>query len=100
MDDPYTPELKPKLSLYPNPFNPDATLAFSINKDNAPVKIELFDLKGRKIRIIADGIYQKGEQRVSFKAVDESGAALASGVYFIKVQTGSSSKLIKALLMK
>jgi len=100
LDDPYTPELKPKLSLYPNPFNPVSTLAFSINKDNAPVKIELFDLKGRKIRIIADGIYQKGEQRVSFKAVDESGAALASGVYFIKVQTGSSSKLIKALLMK
>jgi hypothetical protein len=100
MDDPYTPELKPKLSLYPNPFNPETTLAFSVTRDNTPVRIELFDLKGRKIKTLADGTYSQGEQRISFKALDENGLSLASGVYFIKVQNGNHRQTIKALLMK
>ncbi len=100
LDDPSTPEMQPKLSLYPNPFNPEATLAFYVSKDNTQVKAELFDFKGRKIKTLADGIYQKGEQRINLIAVDEHGLSLASGVYFIKVQNGKQRQVIKALLMK
>jgi len=45
-------------------------------------------------------MYPMGEQRINFHAVDDRGSALASGVYFIRVQTGSRRQTIKALLLK
>jgi hypothetical protein len=85
---------------YPNPFNPVTTIPFSL-AENSYVKIEVFDILGRKITVLADRVYEKGSYNVNF-----NGNALASGLYFIRTQMKSKenektySFMKKMLLMK
>jgi hypothetical protein len=79
---------------YPNPFNPSTKISFTIpQKGN--VKLRVFDLLGREITILADGVYEAGKHEVSFDAGN-----LPSGVYFYNLTTASSSISKKMLLLK
>lgn len=79
---------------YPNPFNPTTRISFTIpQKGN--VKLRVFDLLGREITILADGVYEAGKYEVSFDA-----SSLPSGVYFYNLTTGSNTITKKMLLIK
>lgn len=71
---------------YPNPFNPVTTLVFEL-AENAAVRIEVFDMQGRKVAEAANGSFGSGSHHLPFDA-----AALASGVYSYRVMaTGYQS---------
>jgi hypothetical protein len=64
---------------YPNPFNPQTTIGYSLGtKSNVSVKI--YDIIGREIATITDGIKDAGKYEVMFNA-----EGLASGLYFYKL---------------
>ena len=79
---------------YPNPFNPTTKISFSLPQ-KSQVKLKVFDVLGREIQILADGIYEAGKYEVEFNATN-----LPSGVYFYNLTTGSNSITKKMLLMK
>ncbi len=79
---------------YPNPFNPSATISFSIPKPGY-VKLSVYNILGKEVASLVDGYVNAGEQQVSFNA-----AGLASGVYLYTVRAGSYSKTMKMILMK
>ncbi|MDP4115994.1 MAG: T9SS type A sorting domain-containing protein, partial [Bacteroidota bacterium] len=79
---------------YPNPFNPSTTIRYSI-KDAGLVKLEIYDILGRKVATIVNEEKPAGEYEVNF-----NGNNLASGIYFYKLATGSFTQIRKMQLLK
>jgi hypothetical protein len=82
------------IANYPNPFNPATTIHYRL-QSTSHVKIEVFDVAGRKVGVLADGIMQSGEYRVQFNAQN-----LASGVYIVRFQNENNLDLRKITLIK
>jgi photosystem II stability/assembly factor-like uncharacterized protein len=67
---------------YPNPFNPSTTLAFEIEGEApAPVRLEVYDLRGRRVAGLVDERLAPGLYRRTWNALDGTGARVASGSY-------------------
>ncbi len=81
-------------NAYPNPFNPTATIQFSVSKDSY-VNIEVFDILGRKIETLLSETKIKGNYKIMV-----NGLGLPSGIYFVRMQAGGFKKTIKILLSK
>ena len=79
---------------YPNPFNPETQIKYAIPK-NAHVKIELFDMIGRKIKTLIDEQKFAGYHTLRFEAGN-----LASGVYLYSIQADNYISTKKMLLLK
>ena len=79
---------------YPNPFNPKTTIRYSI-KDAGFVKIEIYDILGRKVTTIVNEERPAGNYEVNF-----NGNNLASGIYFYKLTSGSFTQIKKMQLLK
>ena len=84
---------------YPNPFNPTTTINFSVPK-NQMIKIEVFDLKGRFINTIYEGITQPGQHMVRWDANDYNHNSIPSGVYFYRLTSENYFKTRKMLYLK
>jgi len=86
--------------VFPNPFNPATTVSFSVYRDNTPITIELYNIKGRRVTSLVNAIYSRGEQHFCFSAKEENGKDLASGIYFIQLSAPDYRKTAKVLLLK
>ncbi|MDA0672004.1 MAG: T9SS type A sorting domain-containing protein, partial [Bacteroidetes bacterium] len=64
---------------YPNPFNPVTQIEFEVPA-TAEIRLEVFDVLGRQVRVLADGLYGAGAHSVSFDASD-----LPSGLYMYRL---------------
>jgi len=99
-EDPAVPALQTSLNgNYPNPFNPETTISLSL-KDTAPVKVEIFNLKGQLVKTLVNGTLPAGKHNLVWKGMDNNGKAVSSGVYFYKMSTGKYSSTKKMILMK
>ena len=65
---------------YPNPFNPRTSISYQLVADSF-VKLEVFDVLGRRVCTIVDGELQPGDHMVHW-----DGSALPSGVYYYRLQ--------------
>jgi|AntRauTorckE6833_2_1112554.scaffolds.fasta_scaffold00354_23 photosystem II stability/assembly factor-like uncharacterized protein len=80
---------------YPNPFNPSTVINFEIPQ-NSRVKLEVFDMMGRKVRTLLNGkIRSAGQHSVTFNAND-----LASGIYIYRLTAGTHVLTRKLTLIK
>lgn len=79
---------------YPNPFNPSTTISFDMMKTGF-VDISVFDILGRKVATLENGIKSQGSHTVQFDA-----SRLSSGMYLVKMQVGSQVFIQKATLLK
>jgi hypothetical protein len=79
---------------YPNPFNPTTVITYQLPA-NSFVKLEIYDLIGRKIRTVVTERQNAGVHSVTFNAV-----GLSSGVYSYRLQAGSFTETKKLVLLK
>ncbi|MBN2280787.1 MAG: T9SS type A sorting domain-containing protein [Candidatus Marinimicrobia bacterium] len=79
---------------YPNPFNPMTTVVFNLPV-RAEIRLNVYDILGRHIDMLADGILNAGFHRVKF-----DGTGLPSGVYICKFEYGNQTRFKKMVLMK
>jgi hypothetical protein len=79
---------------YPNPFNPSTKIDYAV-AGNGQVRLTVFDLKGREIATLVDGIKPAGRHSVTLDAGN-----LKSGVYFYKLQADGATITRKMLLVK
>lgn len=79
---------------YPNPFNPATTIPFTVPR-SSPVTIRVYDVQGRLVATVADGLYPAGMHRVQWNA-----GALASGIYFYRLETPETSLSRSLTLLK
>ena len=85
---------------YPNPFNPDTTISFNLAEENAMVSINIYNLKGQRVRRLTRAEYTRGKHSLLWNGADDSGRTLSSGIYMIKLQAGKYRKTVKALMSK
>ena len=85
-----------KLICYPNPFSNETTLEFTID-GTENVKLEVFDIQGRKLNTLLDGSFS-GKQKINWNGTSQTGAQLVSGLYFITLKSETKSANLKVLL--
>jgi hypothetical protein len=87
------------LSAAPNPFNPLTRVAFALTRAQ-PVELAVYDLKGRRLRVLARGIWAADEHVVTWNGRDDRGRELASGVYFVRLVAGPQAAVTKVTLVR
>ena len=71
---------------YPNPFNPAVVIPLDLAKDAAEVSLTVYDVLGRRVRQVWDGLLGAGTHRFTWDGRDENGKGVAAGVYIYKVE--------------
>ena len=84
---------------YPNPFNPTTTIAYTVAKEGN-VKIDVYNIRGQKVKTIVDDNHIVGYFKVEWNGKDENERDVASGVYFYRMQAEAFSETKRMLLLK
>jgi PKD repeat protein len=84
---------------YPNPFNPVTSITFTLPTPSE-VHLEVYNISGQKVAVLAEGYYDAGLHQVQWDAADPKSGIAASGIYFYRLTTGELSASRKMLLMK
>jgi hypothetical protein len=71
-----------------------ADLRFALPADG-PARLEIFDVRGRRVRTLVNGSLVRGAHHVTWRGDDARGRALGSGVYFLRLSTGGESVVRK-----
>lgn len=98
-DDPITPVFTLDASNYPNPFNPETTIAYSV-PSSGPTTLKIYNLKGQVVRTLVSDIRTAGNHKVVWNGKDDNGASVASGMYFYRVSNAGKNITRKMLLAK
>lgn len=93
--------IKPVLTsiAYPNPFNPTVNISYNLPNDSS-VSLEIFNLKGQKIKTILTENQKAGNHQTIWQGKDENEKRVSSGIYFYKLKTDLNEKIKKIMLMK
>ncbi|MCD4650467.1 MAG: T9SS type A sorting domain-containing protein [Candidatus Cloacimonetes bacterium] len=84
---------------YPNPFNPETTIAFSL-KQNADVRLKVYNIRGELVKTLADKPMEAGSHSITWRGQNNSGKQVSSGVYFYRLDAGNYHRVRKAVLLK
>ncbi len=79
---------------YPNPFNPSTKIRYQISK-NRPVRIDVFDVLGRKVKTLVNNVQSAGKYQITLHADN-----LASGIYLLQMKAGGFLQTRKLMLIK
>ncbi len=83
----------------PNPFRPSTTIEFTMSAEGH-ARIDIFNVNGRKVHTILDDVCRAGANEAPWDGCDPSGAELAGGVYFYRLETAAGSETKKMLLLR
>ncbi len=84
---------------YPNPFNPETTISFSL-PTKAKVELSVYNIKGQKVTNLVNETMPAGKHAVTWKGMNSANKPVSSGVYFYKMTANGKSQIRKMLLMK
>jgi len=79
---------------YPNPFNPSTVIKFALPK-SSKVKIEIFNVLGQQVMVLADDYKRAGYYKIQFDAEN-----LSSGIYYYSIKTGEFNEVRKMIFLK
>jgi hypothetical protein len=84
---------------YPNPFNPQTTIEFSLHQPSL-VEIRVFNTRGQFVRTLASSEFAAGEHQIVWNGRDEKDRQVASGVYLYHFQAGDDAQTKRMLFLK
>ena len=84
---------------YPNPFNPSTTITYELAKP-VNVTLRVYDISGRLIRTIVNDMQKAGRYEVQWDGKNDAGNQVASGMYFLRMQTPGFTKIRKMTLVR
>ena len=85
---------------FPNPFNPETQIRFSIGNSEL-VKLVVYDMMGRQIRtLIAGESFNSGFHAVNWNGLNDNGEKVPSGMYVYRIKAGDFIDFKKMLLVK
>ncbi len=91
------------IGCYPNPFNPQTTAYLNLKSDSR-VTLNVYNIKGEKIRTLVNENLSAGEHHVSWNGTDDNNSQVSSGIYFfesgIENNGGDYTSIKKVILLK
>ncbi len=84
---------------YPNPFNPKTTIAFTL-PERAHANLAIFDLEGKLVKTLINEKTAEGLSENTWDGTDNKGAAVATGIYFMRLNSGGKILTKKMVLLK
>ncbi|MEA2096056.1 MAG: FlgD immunoglobulin-like domain containing protein [Candidatus Cloacimonadota bacterium] len=88
------------LTNFPNPFNPSTTISFSVTQNSDFVNLEVYNIKGQKVKTLLNEELQKGMHSIIWSGIDENNKLVSSGVYLYKIKAGNQETVSRMLLLK
>jgi len=86
------------VSIGPNPFREHAEVVFEV-PEGARVRLAVFDVTGRRVRILEEGTPAAGSRTARWDGRDDTGAQTASGSYFVRLDAGGFAPRVERLLL-
>ncbi|MCP4310703.1 MAG: T9SS type A sorting domain-containing protein, partial [Bacteroidetes bacterium] len=80
---------KLNMTTFPNPFSGQATLRFSLDQSSL-VSVDIYDITGKSVKRIDAGYFSSGENTLTIQQ-----GGLISGIYILKLNTGSNRGVMK-----
>jgi hypothetical protein len=87
------------LPNYPNPFRARTTLEFTLPK-RGDVRLEVYDVLGRRVRTLVDRSYDAGRHTVRWDGRNDTGQAVASGIYLGRLKVGDQRHVQRLVLVR
>jgi hypothetical protein len=84
---------------YPNPFNPTTKMTVAVPKA-AMVEIVVYNILGQKVRTLTNEVKPAGYHTIEWNGKSDAGSIVPSGVYFMRMVSGSFTKVNKLLMLK
>jgi hypothetical protein len=93
------------LSAWPMPYRGgDLHVSFAlyaqVGASSGDADVRVYDLSGRQLKILAQGVMSGRQQTVTWDGRDEHGVPLAAGVYFIRARSGSQVSNLKLAVLR
>jgi len=90
-----------KLEVYPNPFNENLTIKFQIPNPKAEISLKIYDTRGKLVKAFnLQSSILNLTSVITWHGDDNNGHTLPSGIYFIKLETGSTALTREIILLK
>jgi hypothetical protein len=84
----------------PNPFNPATAIRYDVPAPGGQVTIRIYDVAGRLVRTLVDGVQTPGQKEAIWDGRAEAGGRVASGVYFYRLTAGTFERTRKMVLVQ
>jgi hypothetical protein len=84
---------------YPNPFHPSTTIRYTLPAEGH-VRLFVYNVQGRVVQRLVDERQTAGEKSVVWQGRDDAGRAVASGVYFLRLDAGDRRLTRKMILQR
>ena len=84
---------------FPNPFNPETTISFSLANESH-VKLEIFNIRGALVKTLLNESINEGVHTRVWNGLDTHGNTVASGIYFYRLSTDSFQSARRMILIK
>jgi len=84
----------------PNPSQGAGAIQFAVPPPGGEVRLELFDVSGRRVRVLHRGSSAPGIHTVLWQGVNDSGRSLGSGIYFLRLEHGGSVRTQRLVLLR
>ena len=98
----HTTNLPTSITLYPaypNPFNASTRIGFDLPQASG-VRVAVYDLLGREVAMLLNGVKPAGHHEVSWNATSSGGVPVSSGTYLLHLEGNGENKIQKMMLIK
>jgi hypothetical protein len=78
------------------PFRTELRMRLDLPRDG-DVRVEVFDVRGRRVRRLLDGRMAAGSHPVRWDALDDRGTTLGAGLYFVRLRSAAGPQSLRVV---
>jgi hypothetical protein len=83
----------------PNPVGSGAVLSYRLAMRSS-LRLDLYDIAGRRVRTLYNGSMDAGDHALTFAPIDQYGKRIASGIYFVRMETPSLTQVRQITVLR
>ena len=88
------------IRIEPNPARDDAVIHYAVARDGTVVRLKIYDVTGRLVATLLDGVSLSGSQRATWNGRAEQGGRASAGIYFVVLEIGERREAGKLVLLR